>query len=89
MTDLTTLPKTELNTMLTAPLNASALKKIGKPDLILMILAQQADAPTPDDMLRDESNHWGVDPDAEKPIVEPTPLTFAGRVGEPGGLISG
>ena len=42
MTDLTTLPKTELNTMLTAPLNASALKKIGKPDLILMILAQQA-----------------------------------------------
>lgn len=46
-TDLTILAKTELNAMLTAPLNASALKKIGKPDLIRMILAQAA-APTTD-----------------------------------------
>lgn len=45
-TDLTILAKTELNAMLTAPLNASALKKIGKPDLIRMILAQDA-APAP------------------------------------------
>lgn len=45
-TDLTILAKTELNAMLTAPLNASALKKTGKPDLIRMILAQDA-APAP------------------------------------------
>ncbi len=45
-TDLTILAKTELNAMLTAPLNASALKKTGKPDLIRMILAQDAAAPT-------------------------------------------
>jgi hypothetical protein len=32
-TDLTILAKTELNAMLTAPLNASALKKTSKPDL--------------------------------------------------------
>lgn len=69
-TDLTILAKTELNAMLTAPLNASALKKIGKPDLIRMILAQEAaKAPTADYMQRDESNHWGVDPDK----TEPTP----------------
>lgn len=48
MTDLTLLPKTELNVMLAAPLNASALKKIGKPDLIRMILAEEAaNAPKP------------------------------------------
>jgi hypothetical protein len=47
-TDLTILAKTELNAMLTAPLNASALKKTGKPDLIRMILAQDAAAPTTD-----------------------------------------
>lgn len=45
-TDLTILAKADLNAMLTAPLNASALKKIGKPDLIRMILAQDA-APAP------------------------------------------
>lgn len=42
MTDLTILPKTELNTMLASPLSASALRKIGKPDLIRMILAEEA-----------------------------------------------
>lgn len=47
MTDLTLLPKTELNTMLAAPLNAPALKKIGKPDLIRMILAQDAEKAAP------------------------------------------
>lgn len=47
-TDLTILAKTELNAMLTAPLNASALKKTGKPDLIRMILAQDAAATTTD-----------------------------------------
>jgi hypothetical protein len=41
MTDLTTRPKTELNAMMKAPLNASALKKIAKPDLIRMVLADQ------------------------------------------------
>ena len=47
MTDLTLLPKTELNTMLAAPLSAPALKKIGKPDLIRMILAQDAEKAAP------------------------------------------
>lgn len=65
MTDLTILAKTELNAMLTTPLNASALKKTSKPDLIRMILAQDAaKAPTANQMQRDESNHFGIDPDA-------------------------
>lgn len=64
-TDLTILAKTELNAMLTTPLNASALKKTSKPDLIRMILAQDAaKAPTANQMQRDESNHFGIDPDA-------------------------
>jgi hypothetical protein len=45
MTDFTTRPKTELNAMMKAPLNASALKKIAKPDLIRMVLA---DKPAPE-----------------------------------------
>lgn len=47
MTDLTLLPKNELNTMLAKPLSAPALKKIGKPDLIRMILAQDAEKAAP------------------------------------------
>lgn len=55
MTDLTTLPKTELNTMLALPLTAPALKKIAKPDLIRMILAAQVE-PTPTDPVLDNSS---------------------------------
>jgi len=49
MTDFATFPKTELNAMLKAPLNASALKKISKPDLIRMVIAAQAETtPAPE-----------------------------------------
>lgn len=47
MTDFTTFPKTELNARLKTPLITSALKKIAKPDLIRMVIADQA-LPTPE-----------------------------------------
>ena len=84
MTDLNTMTKAAINALLAAPLSASALKKTSHADLVAMFDAMPAsdaldadiaDAPTPEQMLRDESNHWGVDPDAEEPIVEPTPPT--------------
>lgn len=56
MTDLTLLAKTELNAMLNASaLNASALKKTSKPDLIRMVLADQA-ATTPAPAVLDNSS---------------------------------
>ena len=79
MTDLSTLTKAAINALLAAPLSASALKKTSHADLVAMfdampatdaLAADIADAraddtpPTPDQMLRDESNHFGIDPDA-------------------------
>lgn len=70
--DLETASKADMNAALATPLSASALKKVAREKLVAMVLAQ--DAPTPDQMRRDESNHWGVDPDAEpEPTPKPTP----------------
>jgi hypothetical protein len=55
------MTKAELNARLPAPLTTSALKKISLADLQARVDAQ-----------RSESNHWGVDPDADDiPPTEP------------------
>ena len=85
MTDLNAMTKAAINALLVTPLTASQLKKINHADLVAMFDAMPAvDAleadlrdtrtdgtpPTPDEMLRDESNHFGIDPD------EPTDPTL-------------
>lgn len=79
MTDLNTMTKAAINALLVNPLTASQLKKTSHADLVAMFDAMTAadaldvdlhDAraddtpPTPDQMQRDESNHFGIDPDA-------------------------
>ena len=79
MTDLNTMTKAAINALLVTPLTASQLKKTSHADLVAMFDAMTAadalDAdlrdvraddtpPTPDQMQRDESNHFGTDPDA-------------------------
>ncbi|MEO8530760.1 MAG: hypothetical protein ABI459_06030, partial [Deltaproteobacteria bacterium] len=63
--NLETASKADMNAALATPLSASALKKIAREKLVAMVLVQD-DAPTPDQMRRDESNHWGVEPDDEE-----------------------
>jgi Protein of unknown function (DUF3489) len=62
--DIETATKSQLNEALLSPMSASALKKMNKADLVALVNAQDA-TPTPDQMQRDESNHWGVLDDSE------------------------
>lgn len=71
--NLSTMTKADLNAMLPTPLTASALKKTAHDALCKLVLDASMQEVV-SQMRRSESNHFGIDPDAE-PEPTPTPTT--------------